>query len=35
MFHNIHKILIIILYNYYLLKISKLKNQVPKLRFQI
>jgi hypothetical protein len=34
-FHNIDKILFIILYNYYLPKFSELKNQVLKLKFQI
>ncbi len=34
LFHNIEKTLFIILYNHYLLKISELKNQVLKLRFQ-
>jgi hypothetical protein len=33
--HNIAKPFFIILYDHYLLKISELKNQVPKLRFQI
>ncbi len=35
LFHNIDKSLFIILYNQYLSKISELKNQMPKLRFQI
>jgi hypothetical protein len=33
--HNINAIQFIIYRNHYLSKISKLKNQVPKLRFQI
>jgi predicted small integral membrane protein len=35
LFHKIGSTLFIILYNHYLSKNSKLKNQVPKLRFQI
>jgi len=35
LFHKIGSTLLIILYNYYLSKFSKLKNQVPKLRYQI
>jgi hypothetical protein len=33
--YNIDKTLFIILYTHYMPKISELKNQVPKLRFQI
>jgi hypothetical protein len=33
-YHNIDKTLFIILYNHYMPKISELKNQMPKLRFQ-
>jgi hypothetical protein len=33
--HNLAKIVIIILYNHYLPKISELKNQVSKLIFKI
>jgi hypothetical protein len=35
LFHKIDKAIFIILYNYYMLKISELKNQVSKLSFQI
>jgi len=35
MFHNIDKTIFIIFYNHFMLKISKLKNQMLKLWFQI
>jgi len=35
LFHNIDKSLFIILHKHYMPKFSKLKNQVPKLRFKI
>jgi hypothetical protein len=35
LFHNTDNIVFIILYNHYLPKISKLKNQVLKLKFKI
>jgi hypothetical protein len=35
LFHDVNKSVFIILYNHYLLKISELKNQMPKLRFKI
>jgi len=33
--HNLEETMFIIFYNHYMLKISELKNQMPKLRFKI
>jgi hypothetical protein len=35
LFHNAKRPFYIILYNHYMLKIIKLRNQVPKLKFKI